>query len=93
MSYPPLPQNPNTRPPYSDICLELTVNVDDIITYLGISKDAMGAQEWDTLGKRLQVAAQAMLRARAVLDPASLTPTEWEACKKTAWEVAIELGI
>lgn len=83
-----LPKNPNTRPPYSDVYLELDYYTGQIVQYLGISKKDMGNYEWGKLEEYLKRLDQAMLRTRAVLDPVTLNDEEWEkASNHTAFDL------
>jgi hypothetical protein len=87
-----LPRNQNTRPPYSDVYMELSYYIYAVTDYLGVSSKAVGTYERNMLGNKLRSLSQAMLRVRAVLDPATLSATEWEQATKTAWDVAKELS-
>ena len=82
-----LPQNPNTRKPYSDVYSELEYYVGQIVGYLNIGRKPTES-EWKELKRQLQRLDQAMLRARAVLDPVTLSEEEWErAAEHTAFDL------
>lgn len=86
-----LPKNPNTRQPYSDVNMELVYYTGEIVEYLGMAREKMGEDEWKRLDMKLKALGRAMLRARAVLDPLSLTDQEWETANQDAFALMIEL--
>jgi hypothetical protein len=73
-----LPKNPNTRQPYSDVALELDRHVGNVVEFLGVSKEEMGPADWSNLQVHIKRLDQAMLRARAVLDPTTLSDDDWK---------------
>lgn len=82
-----LPQNPNTRKPYSDVYLELEYYIYQIVGYVNIGRKPT-KQEWKTLREQLQRLDQALLRTRAVLDPITLSDEQWkQASKHTAFDL------
>lgn len=86
--FPPLSQNPNTRPPYSDVNLELDYYVGQVVERLGIK---LSNDESAELDRKLKCLTRAMLRVRAVLDPQALTAEDWEKCKQDACQLEQEL--
>lgn len=70
-----LPRNPNVRQPYSDVSGDLEELVGDIVEFCG---EPLSAADRHNLSVKLRRLDQAILRARAVLDPSSLTPEEWD---------------
>lgn len=86
-----LPQNPNTRKPYSDVYMELEYYVSQIVSYINIGRKPT-EYEWKDLREQLQRLDQALLRTRAVLDPITLTDEQWEqASKYTAFDEVFKL--
>jgi hypothetical protein len=72
-----LAKNPNTRQPYSDVSGDLDRIVGNVVEFLGVAKSDYSDGDETNLNKYLRQLDQAILRARAVLDPTSLTDEEW----------------
>lgn len=75
-SFRELPKNPNTRQPYADVSLDLDRLIGDVVCFL----DTRNLSEADkaNLTVKLKRLDQAQLRARAVLDPQTLSNEDWE---------------
>ena len=73
-----LPKNPNTRQPYSDVAIELDRHMGDVVEFLGFSQAEMSDADRSNLQVHLKRLDQAMLRARAVLDPTTLSDDDWK---------------
>jgi hypothetical protein len=86
-----LPQNPNTRKPYSDVQIEVDVHVRGLIEVLVGQLHVTDELHRRIINRRIRVAERALLRVRAVLDPITLSDEDWENTKQSAHALSVEL--
>jgi hypothetical protein len=70
-----LPKNPNVRQPYSDVSGDLERIIGDVVEFAG---PGLTNADRHNLKVKLAQLDQAVLRARAVLDPISLSDEDWK---------------
>jgi hypothetical protein len=87
-----LSKNPNVRQPYSDVQEELQLFVGGLTdSLLDKCNPLLTDDERSRLTTEMMLANQALLRARAVLDPESLSDDEWALASEPTTKMAVRI--